>query len=198
MTMALSFRNLPPEIEAAKQTLVAAYRDSMPTRRAWLSRVLLYSVTLALGTLVGWALVAFGLVSPTSTDFWRGALTAISVLSGFMVTTMIFTGKIEAAKSLSATELREVASKVTHLLLYQFGTLANHLVCLVAMFFTPSFAARLPTAAESVAAISLAFFFVSIIRSIFVPLQIIEIHRFTHAALIRDKRAEAAKDSLGM
>ena len=125
-------------------------------------------------------------------------MTAISVLSGFMVATMVFTGKIEAAKSLSVTELRDVAAKSTHLLLYQFGTLVNHLMCLSGMFVAPSVATRWPVAAESVAVVCLALFIVSIVRSIFLPLQIIELHRFTHAALLRDKRDEAAKGSDGM
>lgn len=198
MTMALPFFHLPPEIEAARQTLSAAYKDSMSTRRAWASRVLLYFVTLAIGVVFGWALVFLGVVSPTSPDFWRGALTAISVLSGFMITTMVFTGKIDAAKNLSATELREVAAKVTHLLLYQFGTLTNHLVCLMALFFTPFVAATWSGASAIMASISLALFFVSIIRSMFVPLQIIEIHRLTHAALMREKRDEATRESARM
>ena len=198
MTMALTFRHLPPEIEAARQTLVAACRDAMPNRRVRLSRVLLYLVTLLLGMVIGTTLVSLNIVSPTDKEFWRAGMTAISVLSGFMVATMVFTGKIEAAKSLSVTELREVAAKLTHLLLYQFCTLGNHLVCLFAMFVTPSIAARWSVAAESVAGVCLALFIVSIVRSIFIPLQIIEIHRFTHAALLRDKRDEAAKGSAGI
>ncbi|MBN8224683.1 MAG: hypothetical protein J0L89_07690 [Xanthomonadales bacterium] len=195
MTMALSFRHLPPEIEAAKQTLSAACKDAMPTRRTRLNRVLLYVLILALGTLVGSILVSLGIVSPIDKEFWRAGMTTVAVLSGFMITTMIFTGKIEAAKSLSVTELREVTTKVTHLLLYQFGTLGNHLLCLFAMFVAPSLATRWPIAGDSITIACLSLFFVSIIRSIFVPMQIIELHRFTHAALLRDKRDEAKKDA---
>jgi hypothetical protein len=195
MTMALAFRHLPPEIEAARQTLIAACNDVMPTKRARLSRVLLYLVTFLLGIGIGTALVSYGVVMPADKELWRAGLTALSVLSGFMVATMVFTGKIEVAKTLSVTELRDVASKATHLLLYQFGTLVNHLVCLSGMFVAPSVAIRWPVAADSVAVVCLALFFVSIVRSIFLPLQIIELHRFTHAALLRDKRDEAVKGS---
>jgi hypothetical protein len=195
MTMALCFRHLPPEIEAARQTLSAARKDTTPTRQAWLNRVLSYVVTLALGALVGSALVSLEVILPKDKDFWRAGMTAVAVLSGFMVTTMIFTGKIEAAKSLSVTEFREVAAKITHLLLYQLGTLGNHLLCLFAMFVVPPFAARWPAASDSLAIACLALFFASIMRSIFVPVQIIEIHRFTHAALLRDKRSEVERDA---
>lgn len=160
-----------------------------------MGRVALYLVLLAIGTVVGSLLIQLSIVSPIDKDFWRAGLTAISVLSGFMVASMVFTGKIEAAKSLSLSELREVAAKSNYLLLYQIGTLANHLACLSLMLLVPSIAAKWPIVGGSVAVLCLGLFFVSIIRSVFIPLQIIELHRFTHAALLRDKREEAAKDA---
>ena len=191
MTMALAFRHLPPELQAAKETLAAARRDALPTNEARKSRVALYLLLFAIGTLAAAPLVQLGIVSATDKIFWRTGLTAISVLSGFMVTTMVFTGKIEAAKSLSLSELRDVASKVNYLLLYQIGTLANHLVCLSMMLLAPSIATKWPTVGSPIAVLCLGLFFVSIARSALIPVQIIELHRFTHAALLRDKRDEA-------
>lgn len=191
MTMALTFRHLPPELQAARETLAAARKDAMPTKDARMGRVVLYFILLAIGACVSATLVYFGIVSATDKDFWRAGLTAISVLSGFMVATMVFTGKIEAAKSLSLSELRDVASKANYLLLYQIGTLANHLVCLSMMLLVPSLATKWPLAGSPIAVACLALFFVSIMRSILIPIQIIELHRFTHAALLRDKREEA-------
>lgn len=196
--MALSFRHLPPELQAAKTTLTASRRDALPTRDAHIGRLLLYVVLLAAGTSGGSALIHFGVVAASDKDFWRAALTAISVLSGFMITTMVFTGKIEAAKSLSLSELRDVASKVNYLLLYQIGTLANHLACLSLMLLVPALTAKWPIVGSSVAILCLGLFFVSIVRSLFIPIQIIELHRFTHAALLRDKRDEATTNAAGM
>lgn len=198
MTMALAFRHLPPEVEAARQTLAATCKDAMPTRKAWLSRVLLYVVILAIGAVVGSAAIASGVVSPADKEFWRAGMTAIAVLSGFMVATMVFTGKIEAGKSLSITEFREVARKISYLLLYQFVTLANHFTCLFAMFMTPAIASHWPEYAGTMGVVCLTLFFASIARSVFIPLQIIELHRFTHAAMMRDKSEEAAKASGAM
>jgi len=195
MTMALSFSYLPPELQAARQTLSAARKDALPTKDARMGRVALYVVLLAMGTLGGSVLVYFGIVSPTDKDFWRAGLTAISVLSGFMVATMVFTGKIETAKSLSLSELREVAAKSNYLLLYQIGTLANHLACLSLMLLVPSITVKWPIVGPTIAMVCLALFFVSIVRSMFIPIQIIELHRFTHAALLRDKREEAKRDA---
>lgn len=191
MTMALTFRHLPPELQAARETLAAARRDALPTKDARFGRFVLYCFLLAIGAAAGLTLVYFGIVSATDKDFWRAGLTAISVLSGFMVASMVFTGKIEAAKSLSLSELRDVTSKANYLLLYQIGTLANHLICLSLMLLVPSLAAKWPISGSPIAILCLALFFVSIVRSILIPIQIIELHRFTHAALLRDKRDEA-------
>ena len=149
--------------------------------------------TWAVGSLLGSLLMGLGLVSTGDKDLWRAGLTAISVLSGFMIATMLFTGKIEVAKSLTLSELRDVASKSNFLLLYQFGTLLNHFVCLIMMLLMPSLNSRWPSVAPSIAVVACGLFFVSMARSIFIPLQIIELHRFTHAALLREKREEAGK-----
>lgn len=116
---------------------------------------------------------------------------ALSVLSGFMVATMLFTGKIEVAKSLSLSELRDVAAKSNYLLLYQFGTLLNHLVSIVVALFLPAIALRAPGASTLIICLALGLFFVSMFRSLLIPLQILELHRFTHAALLREKREES-------
>lgn len=195
MTMAMSFRHLPPEVESALHTLSASRNDALPTKDARMGRTIVYVIALAVGAAIGQGLVYYGVVSASDKDFWRAALTAISVLSGFMVTTMVFTGKIEAAKSLSLTELRVVASKANYLLLYQIGTLANHVACLALMLLVPSLAAKLPVFGPAIAVGCLALFFVSILRSVFIPLQIMELHRFTHAALLRDKREETEKEA---
>ena len=186
------FRQLPPEIEAARQTLAAARRDALPTVAARRGRLALYLSMFAVGAIVGAVLIRYAVVSPDDKDFWRAALTAISVLTGFMITTMVFTGKIEAAKSLSLDELRSASAKVNHLLLFQFGTLANHLVCLSFALLTPAIAARWVELGDPVGTLCLALLLVSVARSLLVPLQILELHRFTHAALLREKREEAA------
>lgn len=160
-----------------------------------MGRIIVYVVALVVGAAIGQGLVYYGVVRASDKDFWRAALTAISVLSGFIVTTMVFTGKIEAAKSLSLTELREVSSKSNYLLLYQIGTLANHLACLSIMLLAPSLAEKWPTFGPAFAVVCLSLFFVSILRSLFIPLQIIELHRFTHAAMLRDKRDETKKEA---
>jgi len=183
-------RFIPPEVSSAVETLTASRQEALPTSVSRRTRVAFFLATWAAGNLLGLFLISIGLVDASDKDLWRAGLTAVSVLSGFMIATMLFTGKIEVAKSLTLSELRDVASKSNFLLLYQFGTLLNHFVCLIVM---PSLNSRWPAVAPSIAVVAFGLFFVSMARSIFIPLQIIELHRFTHAALLREKREEAEK-----
>lgn len=175
------------------ETLTAARQDALPTQGARQARLAFFFITLAVGCVLGLLLYLTGLVTPQDKDLWRAALTAVSVLSGFMIATMLFTGKIEVAKSLTISELRDVSNKANYLLLYQFGTLLNHFACIVVMLLTPAIHTRWPDIAPSASILACGLFFVSLIRSILIPLQIIELHRFTHAALLREKRDEASR-----
>ena len=182
-----------PEVSSAAATLSATRQDALPTPAARQARVALFLMTWAVGSFLGLLLLELGLAQPSDKDIWRASLTAISVLSGFMIATMLFTGKVDVAKSLSLSELRDVTLKSNYLLLYQFGTLLNHFVCLIVMLLIPSVNLQWPLVGPSVAVVGCGLFFVSLVRSVFIPLQIIELHRFTHAALLREKRDEAGK-----
>lgn len=192
MRLVTDMRGLPPEFEAAKQTLLAAARDAFPVVGSFRLQVSAYVLMLLLGMVGGAWLVGLDVLQPTAQEFWRGATTALSVLSGFMVATMVFTGKIEAAKSLSITELRQVAQKVNYLLLYQVVTLANHLFTILLLLIVPFIAARYSTLGAILAVVGVGLIVASVLRSVLIPIQIIELHRFTHAALLRDKSKEIA------
>lgn len=183
----------PPEVGAALETLRAARSAALPSAKARWGRRASYGLAWLIGTGVGFALVRVGLISPGDKELWRACLTAISVLSGFMIATMLFTGKIDVAKSLSLSELRDVSGKANYLLLYQFGTLLNHVLTLGILLLLPAFVTRWPLAGHWGAAVACGFVFVSLSRSVLIPLQIIELHRFTHAALLREKREEASR-----
>lgn len=192
MTMAL-YDHLPPEFRAAKETLQATRSEVLPKKRDWWARMIGNALLFIGGCAVSITLFSLGVVTISDKEFWRSALTAISILSGFMVATMVFTGKIEAAKSLNLAELRDVAGKSSYLLLYQIATLANHLVCLPLLLITPAVAAISQNTGMAIGIVALGLFFVSIARSLLIPVQILELHRFTHKALLREKRDEASK-----
>ncbi|MEB1942416.1 hypothetical protein VDR83_11105 [Xanthomonas campestris pv. campestris] len=183
---------IPPEFESAKNTLRAASRDARLGANGFKAQLGGFIFMFLIGAVSGFLLISYGLIKPEVVDFWRAGATALSVLSGFMIATMVFTGKIEAAKSLSLSELRIVSGKINYLLLYQLGTLINHLFCILLMLVVPLVGVQSYWGGITVATLCCALFFVSISRSMLIPIQVIEIHRFTHAALLRDKKNEVS------
>ena len=90
MVSAVSMGQLiPPEVSSAAATLSAARQDALPTSAARRARVAFFLATWAVGSWLGLLLLELGLVAPSDKDIWRASLTAISVLSGFMIATML-------------------------------------------------------------------------------------------------------------
>ncbi|WP_146092717.1 hypothetical protein [Xanthomonas arboricola] len=189
---------IPPEFESAKNTLRAASRDARLGAGGFKAQIGGFIFMFLIGTVSGFLFISYGLIKPEVGDFWRAGATALSVLSGFMIATMVFTGKIEAAKSLSLSELRIVSGKINYLLLYQLGTLINHLLSILLMLVVPLVGVQSYWGGIMVGTLCCSFFFVSISRSMLIPIQVIEIHRFTHAALLRDKKNEVSSAAEGM
>lgn len=192
MTMSISFRHLP-EIGAARSTLSAANSDMVLAGSSRRARFAVFISLFSIGVCACAAALQFGLIDTPDRAFWRTCIMVLAILSGFIITTMVFTGKIEAFSLLSYSELRTVTNKITHLLLFQFGTLLNHLCCIAFVFLVPTISAHQPILSDGFAAIAIGLLAVSMFRSLLIPVQIIEIHRFNHAAMLRDKRAQTEK-----
>jgi len=180
---------LPDEIDAAVRTIRSSMRDAAPTRRMRARYAAFYLFVFAIGSWIGTAVSYFGALSSTSSDFWRSALTALSILIGFMITTMLFTGKVES-KSLTLEQLKGFCDKSTHLLISQFATLLTHIGGVVAIATMTAIDSKHAYIADCAMPIIFGFLVTSLLRSVLVPIQIIELHRFTQEALLADKRAE--------
>lgn len=183
---------LPPVVRAAIETI----RDSRAEANArYLDkrRMQWFNFAVYVGSLIISAVLVFGLSIFDGLEdvasWWRTVLTVISILSGFMITSMIFTGKVDVARTLNLEQLREVTQKLNFLLLFQLATLANSLICAFVTLIVCGLS-KDSAQLDDLTWIALALFIVTIIKTSFVPLQIFEIHRFTHAALIAEKIEE--------
>lgn len=184
---------LPDEILAAARTVRDSYVHAAP-HRALRSRYLAFYLSVsAVGCWVGAIFQLVGVVGAESGEFFKTMLTTLAVLTGFMITTLSFTGKAEAAKSLTLEQLREFARKSNHLLFSQLVTLATHLVGISVILLLLLLKDTYPVASSMLCTVTFGLFLASLLRSFLVPVQIIELHRFTHAALIEDKRQDADK-----
>lgn len=186
---------LPDEIGSAISTVRSSFCAAAPHRAIWTRYLAFYLSMFGAGCWIGYVLQSLFIISDNSGEFWRACLTVLAVLSGFMIATMSFTGKAEVAKSLTLDQLCSFTEKSNHLLFSQLLMLCNHIASSLIIgliiltqssgyFFTSSL-------------ITLAFgaLICSIVRSLLVPIQIVELHRFAHRALIEEKKAEANKST---
>ncbi|WP_206203233.1 hypothetical protein [Thermomonas sp. HDW16] len=139
------------------------------------------AVPLAIGALVGWQVApAFASVQRENTLFalLAGVIALGSLLAGFMVTLMLFTGRIEQATSLTLEELQAYTQRIKFLLSSQAQTLfAAVLSAVFAIIWLCCFALGVDaTGQRIVAAVCFGFTVVALLRCILVPLQIYEIH----------------------
>jgi hypothetical protein len=185
-TITLAQSPLPDEIQSAFATLGNAVRAAAPSRDMKARYACFYLYVFAIGAWMFVGAQRVGWLDPGFADFWRSVVSALSVLSGFMITTMLFTGKLESAKSLTLEQLRQFANKSNHLLISQFCTLLSHvsgLLIVVALSATQLH----HDLSQALVTLAGGFICTSVFRSLLIPLQIIELHRFSHAALLAEK-----------
>lgn len=191
--MALADKLVPDDVLAAARTARDAAADAAPSVGVWLRYALFYAVVVGSAGTCGFWLLKEGWISVAATDGWKTVSTLLTILSGFMITTMLFTGKVEAAKSLTSVQMEVFARKSNHLLFSQWLTLLNHIASLVAVGVVVGLGPSAPVLSQWVACVAVGLIALSFLRSMLVPLQIIELHRFVHAALIREKQDEEGK-----
>ena len=123
-------------------------------------------------------------------DVVRSILTFVAVLAGFMVTTILFTGKPNGLAALNSHELSEVRDKISYLVLSQCITLASHLASSIVAIV----AILLPdTNSYTVVALALlaGSLLNSLLRAFILPLQIWEVHAFAlDVEIVERQRAE--------
>jgi len=190
LTMPLSDKLIPDDLLAAARTVMGAAREAAPSLGVWLRYTVFYGMVLVLGAAAGHLLQRAGVVSAASTDGWKTATTLLTIVTGFMITTMLFTGKVEAAKSLNSVQLEMFTRKSNHLLFSQWVTLINHIFSLLGVALILALGDSHPAFSHWVICAVTGLFPLSFLRSMLIPIQIIELHRFVHAALLREKQDE--------
>jgi len=190
--MSISDHVVPDDIVSAARTVRAAACDAAPVGAVWVRYLGFYGLLWLGGGALGYYLQRAGWISG-SADGWRTVITLLTIVSGFMITTMLFTGKVEAAKSLDSLQLTRFARKSNHLLFSQWLTLINHICSLGVVGALTGLHQSAPVAAYWLVPIAMAMLTLSFVRSMLIPLQIIELHRFVHAALIDEKQKEEGK-----
>ena len=131
LTMPITDQLVPDDLVSAARTVKAAAQDAAPRPSVWARYVVFYGLVLIGSMVAGYFLQRNGWLSASATDGWKTVITLLTIISGFMITTMLFTGKVEAAKSLHSRQLIKFVKKSNHLLFSQWLTLINHICSLI-------------------------------------------------------------------
>jgi hypothetical protein len=186
---------VPDEVQSASNAAANLFSVASRTSHFWLKQFVGLAVPFGLGLALA-ALVVNRLLKPEEMEDFKqvmvGMLTFVSVLAGFMVTLMLFTGRTDGTKLLSARQARPYVDKVTYLLFAQAVTLALHIGCAAACLVWMLLDA-IGAASEAVTwMFYLAFGLLvgSMARSLLLPLQIYELHQFEFEAFLDEKNKE--------
>lgn len=130
--------------------------------------------------------VPASLAAPTVMNFTEGALGAIfggllaffGLLVGFLVTLMLFTGRLGTVSSLSVEELRSYGSRLRYLLVSQSVTLACAMSgAALCILYLVVFFAKAPLLMHSITLSALGgVLMLCAFRSLLLPIQIFELH----------------------
>ncbi|WP_369969844.1 hypothetical protein AB8E26_06490 [Stenotrophomonas rhizophila] len=194
--MPLSDKFLPDDLLAAVRTIKSAASEAAPSPGVWARYAVFYGAVFVVGALVGHLLQRFGVMSSASADGWKMATTLLTIVTGFMITTMLFTGKVEAAKSLNSVQIERFTRKSNHLLFSQWITLINHIASLLGVAVILAIGDTQLALSYWIVCGVVGLFFLSFLRSMLIPIQIIELHRFVHAALLREKQDEEGSKTI--
>ncbi len=120
----------------------------------------------------------FPIAQKVNESVLRAVMTAVAILAGFMITTILFTGRPNGLASLNSHELRDVRDKVSYLVLSQCLTLASHMLCVIFCLFGISILNGNDESFIWVGVILAGLITNSIVRASILPLQIWEVHAF--------------------
>jgi hypothetical protein len=191
---------VPDEVQSASAAAAGLFSVASRTSHFWLKQFVGLVVPFGLGMSLA-VLLVDRLLQPEEMESIKqvmvGMLTFVSVLAGFMVTLMLFTGRTQGSSLLSEREARPYVDKVTYLLFAQAITLALHIgcaaICLVWMLLDAVDAGS--AAMTWLFYVAFGLLVSSMARSLLLPLQIYELHQFELQAFLDQKHQEQAVKS---
>lgn len=190
---------LPDEVKSAANAASEMLSVVTTTSDFWLKQLFFALLPLMLGGVLGWVYVCnfsskdLSLLKDVTTAF----ITVVTVLSGFVVTLMLFTGRGEGANELGLDDAETYVDKLIFLQFTQIFTLIVHVFCVVlSVAFLLAVASGIDAfSSRIIFSSSTAFMALSIVRTLLMPFQIFEVHLFELTVLKQMKREEFRKKS---
>ena len=188
---------IPDEVQSASAAATGMLGIVTRTSHFWLKQCFAAILPVALGFGLGWLLS--GALAGREESIIRGVVAAVltlaSVLAGFMVTLMLFTGRTTGASSLPFEQAEEYVAKVKYLLFSQAVTPIVHLLLIafcIAWLIADAVGAALLIDKILLGASS-GVLLLALIRTLLLPFQIYEIHEFELDSMVDEKKDNIRK-----
>lgn len=191
---------VPDEFQSGAFAATQMLRMVKQTSHFWLKQAFALVVPVCVGYLISHVVISVGATgkAPDFKDFISNCLTISSVLAGFIVTLMLFTGKTDGAKSLTIDQAPIYIQKVTYLLFSQCLSLNIYILCMLCCLAwlcmnglnTPS------EILTQVFKLCCGLMTACVVRTLLLPLQIYEVHQFELQGFY-DEKLEEYRKSIG-
>lgn len=190
------FRQLiPEEWTSAAQTLGSLNRAAGPVSESYPRSLITFLLPFVLGAIPGWLLmpklsVATDAEASLAMNVMAGLLAFGGLVVGFVVTLMLFTGRIDVRPNLSYELLSAYVLRVKYLLASQAMTLFASLVMssLVVAWMIMRSIGMSSISLVIVGAVLSGFVFVVIFRVFLLPIQIYELHEAWLEDVLNEKK----------
>ncbi|UYZ82954.1 hypothetical protein MTZ49_10065 [Entomomonas sp. E2T0] len=197
--MAIKDYIIPDEIQSAVTSGKTMFNIAKKTSHFWLKQSIALILPIIIGCVIGW-IITYNLKSTQYEDINNIIsiiITILTVLSGFMVTLMLFTGRTSGAKTLTVDQISLYINKVSYLFFSQTLTLFIHIVCIILclIWFIFQETTTNPTILNISLITCIGFFNLSLLRILILPFQIYEIHYFELISMEDEKLDEFDSDN---
>lgn len=187
---------IPDEVQSAHAAAADMLFVARQTSHFWLKQLFAFAIPLLVG--VGFGLLFIELscgginqngLGSVFKDVVTVIMTLASVLAGFMVTLMLFTGRTSGSNELTVDDAPVYVAKISYLLFSQSLTLIIHVGC-VASGLIWLILNSIPvdvSVINTVFCLVLGFACLSLARTLLLPFQIYEVHHFELSAMVNEK-----------
>lgn len=186
------------EIQSALDAGQQMFGVVTQTSYFWLKQAIAILTPILIGYLISQCLINSFILTTTKEQLHSlisavgSSMAVITVLAGFTVTLMLFTGRASSTKSLTADTAQAYVDKVTYLLFSQALTLLLHVIsvlaCLTWIFIQSLQDDQL--ASPAVLSLTAGLVLLSLLRTLLLPLQIFDVHQFELRGMVDEKIQE--------
>lgn len=185
---------VPDDWRTAAATLKAMNHVAGPLGHSYPRSLVAFALPFALGAVPAW----FGMrvLAASSETIAMAVMAALltfgGLLLGFVVTLMLFTGRLDHPARLTYEQTEAYAARLKYLLASQAMTLfAALMLAVLALVWMVMYAAKLPAVSLLIVGMTLSGFAgVCVVRMFLLPMQIYELHEASLDAAIEQKLAE--------